>query len=256
MIAPLKRHQLQRYHVAGRTFIPIPSKSTLNNMKKITKFSKTSARLLFVTGLAAIAVIAVSAPSFVKADALNRQLQMTMSGSDVSALQTFLAQDPTLYPQGLVTNYFGFLTKSAVSNFQARNNISAVGRVGPITLPVLNAQMAGSMYHSGGNEVTNAPIISNVNVNASGNAATISWNTNEAARGIVYYSTNPLTTYGYNNSVNVSGSTASTDATFKFSQSVSFSGLQPNTTYYYLIYATDQTGGVSVTWPTTFHTNQ
>jgi len=59
---------------------------------------------------------------------LTRQLELGMRGDDVSSLQTFLAQDVTIYPQGLVTGYFGSLTKSAVSNFQARNGISTVGR--------------------------------------------------------------------------------------------------------------------------------
>jgi len=35
---------------------------------------------------------------------------------------------------------------------------------------------------------------------------------------------------------------------------VSLQNLQPNTTYFYLIYTTDQKGNVSVTWPSTFQT--
>jgi phosphodiesterase/alkaline phosphatase D-like protein len=54
--------------------------------------------------------------------------------------------------------------------------------------------------------------------------------------------------------VNVSGSTAMTDTNFRNAQSVSLQNLQANTTYYYLIYTTDQTGNVSVTWPATFQT--
>jgi len=33
------------------------------------------------------------------------------------------------------------------------------------------------------------------------------------------------------------------------------SNLQSDTVYYYLIYTTDQSGNVSVTWPASFHTN-
>jgi peptidoglycan hydrolase-like protein with peptidoglycan-binding domain len=64
-----------------------------------------------------------------------------MSGADVSSLQTFLEKYRTIYPQGMVTGYYGNLTKIAVTNFQKRNNILAIGRVGPVTLLALNAQM-------------------------------------------------------------------------------------------------------------------
>ncbi len=185
------------------------------------------------------------------ADTLNRQLDVGMSGTDVSALQSFLAQDRTLYPQGLVTGYYGFLTKAAVSNFQRRNGIESVGRVGPITLAALNIQMAGGPTSNTG---VLAPSIASVTVSANTNNATVGWNTNEAAQGIVYYSTSPLTTYENNNSVSVSGQSAMANANFSTSQSVSLPNLQANTTYYYLIYATDQAGNVSVTWPTTFKT--
>ncbi len=192
-------------------------------------------------------------PTISYADAINRQLQMGMSGSDVSVMQTFFAKDATLYPQGLVTGYFGFLTKAAVSNFQTRNGISSVGRVGPATLPVLNAQIA-----AGGVVVSSAaaPMITGANVNINRNSVLVSWNTNEYAKGVVYYSTNPLVTYERINSVDVSGNIAMTDESMRTSQAVSIQNLQPNTTYYYMIYTTDQAGNVSVTWPAVFHTNQ
>ncbi|MCL9971914.1 MAG: peptidoglycan-binding protein, partial [Candidatus Pacebacteria bacterium] len=67
----------------------------------------------------ALTVVAavVALPVLTFAATLERQLEVGMTGTDVSALQTYLAADPTLYPQGLVTGYYGFLTKSAVSNF-------------------------------------------------------------------------------------------------------------------------------------------
>jgi peptidoglycan hydrolase-like protein with peptidoglycan-binding domain len=191
----------------------------------------------------------VTLPAVSYADALTRQLDIGMSGTDVSALQTFLAQDATLYPQGLVTGYFGVLTSAAVSNFQTRNGIDSVGRVGPITLPILNVQMANGMASS-----LSAPYISSVFVSTSRNNANVSWNTNEFAKGVVYYSSSPLVTYEHTNSVDVSGNSAMTDTNFKSSQDVSLQNLQPNTTYYYLIYTTDQKGNVSVTWPGTFQT--
>lgn len=191
----------------------------------------------------------VLSPFVVSADTLNRQLEIGMSGSDVSALQTFLAKDSTLYPEGLVTGYFGTLTQSAVARFQARNGIAAVGRVGPISLPVFNRQMEGGV--SG---VDATPVISQVNIVTNANTASVNWGTNEAARGVVYYSTSPLTTYERVNAVDVSGATAMTDTNLHMSQSVQLPNLQSNTTYYFLVYVTDQSGNVSVTWPSSFRT--
>lgn len=199
--------------------------------------------------LVIVASILIIAPFLASADTLYRQLQVGSTGADVSSLQSFLASDPAIYPQGTVSGYFGFLTKAAVSNFQSRNGLPAVGRVGPATLPVINAQMAGNVGNT-----TKAPIISSARVDANRNSATVIWATNEDARGVVYYSTSPLTTYEGENSVSVSGTSAMTDTNFHSSQSVAISGLQANTTYYYLVHTTDQTGNVSVTWPATFRT--
>lgn len=218
-------------------------------MNKITSLKMKTNFLFEATMVAVMALAFMSLPLITHADALNRQLDIGSTGSDVTALQTFLAQDNTLYPQGLVTGYFGNLTSAAVSNFQARNGIANVGRVGPITLAALNVQMSNGMASS-----LSAPYISSVFVSVSQNNANVSWNTNEMAKGVVYYSTSPLTTYENNNAVNVSGNTAMTDTNFKSSQNVSIQGLSANTTYYYLVYTTDQQGNVSVTWPSTFQT--
>ncbi|OGZ42354.1 MAG: hypothetical protein A2718_02205 [Candidatus Ryanbacteria bacterium RIFCSPHIGHO2_01_FULL_44_130] len=68
----------------------------------------------------------------------SRELDEGMSGDDVSTLQQFLAQDPELYPEGLITGYYGSLTTDAVRRFQTRYGLSQVGRVGPQTLAKLN----------------------------------------------------------------------------------------------------------------------
>lgn len=204
--------------------------------------------------LAVASAFLAATPLLAYADTFNRQMEVGMAGSDISMLQSFLAGDVTIYPQGLVTGYFGFLTKAAVANFQSRNGLPAVGRVGPATLPVLNMQAAGGLGNGGAATGGTAASILDVSVNQGKTSATVSWHTNESARGVVYYSQNPLTTYDNMTSVTVSGDTASTDSGMRTSQSVSISNLQSNTTYYYLVYTTDQDGNVSVTWPTTFRT--
>ncbi|MBI2035350.1 MAG: peptidoglycan-binding protein [Candidatus Liptonbacteria bacterium] len=49
------------------------------------------------------------------------------TSEEVTKLQRYLAADPTLYPEGLVTGYFGSLTQTAVRRFQARNGIVSSG---------------------------------------------------------------------------------------------------------------------------------
>ncbi len=189
-------------------------------------------------------------PFFAQAATFNRQLDLGARGADVSTLQTYLGTDATIYPQGLVTGYFGNLTASAVSNFQSRNGLPTVGRVGPATLLLLNNKVTGGISND-----IDASIISSININTSYNTAIVSWNTNESAKGVVYYSTSPLVTYERENSVDVSGYTAMTDTAMRTTQNIQLQSLQSNTTYYYMIYSTDQAGNVSVTSPSTFRTN-
>ncbi len=183
------------------------------------------------------------------ADSLYRQLEEGNSGADVSLLQTFLAKDRTIYPQGLVTGYFGSLTKSAVSNFQSRNGIATVGRVGPVTMVAINAQMNGSV----GGDVR-APIINTVKSIPGTTGASIEWSTNEPATGIVYYSTAPLSLVDTREDVTVSGMVARNDTVPRTMQSVNMADLAPNTTYYFVVYSRDASGNVQMTWPATFRT--
>ena len=76
--------------------------------------------------------------------AISRQLDFGSTGSDVSQVQTYLATDASLYPQGLVTGYFGVLTRAAVQRFQVFYSITSpglpgYGLVGPLTRAKLNS---------------------------------------------------------------------------------------------------------------------
>ena len=197
------------------------------------------ASLLLMFGLAVTA----------NAATLTRELQVGSTGQDVSDLQIFLAKDATIYPQGLVTGYFGLLTKAAVSNFQARNGISVVGRVGPITLAAINAQMNGD---------TRSPMIGSLNVTVSSNSATLNWNTNENSTATVYYSTSfPQMTEGSPTSgITIGGPSILVHSDLRTSHSATINSLSPNTTYFYVVYAKDGSGNESILWPSTFKTNQ
>lgn len=80
---------------------------------------------------------------------LIRQLRWGMSGEDVELLQEILATDPDIYPEGLVTGYFGPLTHNAVKRLQKVANFEQVGQVGPKTLRRLNEILAEGAGSSG-----------------------------------------------------------------------------------------------------------
>jgi peptidoglycan hydrolase-like protein with peptidoglycan-binding domain len=77
---------------------------------------------------------------------LTRILRKGVTGDDVKQLQEFLKQFPDVYPEGLVTGYFGSLTEAAVKKFQEQQGIvtegdfssTGFGQVGPKTIVKLN----------------------------------------------------------------------------------------------------------------------
>jgi len=73
----------------------------------------------------------------------SRALKRGSKNADVTALQKILAQDPDIYPEGLVTGYFGSLSEKAVGLFQEKYGIAkkgdpGYGTVGPKTRAKLN----------------------------------------------------------------------------------------------------------------------
>lgn len=72
---------------------------------------------------------------------LVQNLSLGSQGEQVSVLQALLAANPSIYPQGLITGYFGPLTERAVKQYQAENGIEQVGIVGPQTRAKLNQDL-------------------------------------------------------------------------------------------------------------------
>lgn len=95
---------------------------------------------------------------------IGRVLKPGMSGEDVRRLQTFLATDPSVYPNAQITGYYGSLTQAAVQRWQTRHNIVAsgsiettgFGMVGPRTAAAMSLQCS----QGGGTSVggTGAPV--------------------------------------------------------------------------------------------------
>lgn len=62
-----------------------------------------------------------------------KDLVLGNRGDDVTLLQTILSRDKAIYPEGLVTGFFGPATLRAVKKFQEKYGVPAIGRVGPQT---------------------------------------------------------------------------------------------------------------------------
>jgi len=79
---------------------------------------------------------------------ISKVLKQGLKDGDVTLLQTWLARDPSIYPEGKITGYFGALTKTAVIKFQEKyaseiltpnGLIKGTGMVGASTRAKLNS---------------------------------------------------------------------------------------------------------------------
>lgn len=94
---------------------------------------------------------------------IGRPLKRGMSGDDIRRLQQFLAQDVTVYPEGIVTGYYGALTEVAVKRWQVKYNIvsggtpstTGYGVVGPRTAAAI-ALLCSTRGPGGGS--TSSPV--------------------------------------------------------------------------------------------------
>lgn len=195
---------------------------------------------------------------------ITSQLELGDRNAEVTELQTYLAKNASMYPEGLITGYFGQLTKAAVERFQTSQGIvsqgtpatTGYGRVGPQTMARINS-LLGSGGQVSWDDVP--PILSNASVQYTNTTATFRWTTNEPTQGQVYWSAVPLQfneATGPRQQPYVSGTLALDAGGLQTSHTVMVSNLQPNTTYYYLVRSVDTVGDMSMIWPSSFRTNQ
>jgi peptidoglycan hydrolase-like protein with peptidoglycan-binding domain len=99
---------------------------------------KTRAKLQEVFGGASSDITPLSATSSASIS-FSVNLGFGMTSSDVYRLQQLLATDSEIYPEGIVSGYFGHKTREAVERFQLKhgvvssNNEVGYGFVGPKT---------------------------------------------------------------------------------------------------------------------------
>ena len=73
---------------------------------------------------------------------LKSDLREGMTDADIKAIQEALASDPTIYPGGFKTGYFGPLTVEAIKRFQAKNDLEVTGTINAETKAALDTIMA------------------------------------------------------------------------------------------------------------------
>ncbi len=220
-------------------------------------FSKTiSLTLLAVLATPSLVMAATFAP-------INSQMDYGDRGSEVTKLQTFLSANPSIYPEGLITGYFGALTVKAMKAFQAMYDISQVGRVGPITIAKINQLIASGLWGSGvvDNGGLKAPMFTSVNQSVGRDSVTFTWSTDESAAARIFYDKDYVKmNWGEIDSSGLaplSGSIVNGDGQLRNTQSLTINNLQPNTLYHYILVSTDKDGNVSVWGPNNaFRTNQ
>jgi peptidoglycan hydrolase-like protein with peptidoglycan-binding domain len=221
-------------------------------------------------GASVMLLSAILTSSVYAYNTVDTQIDYGETNADVTNLQSFFKDNASIYPEGLVTGYYGSLSRTAVQRFQAAKGIvssgsaatTGYGRVGPSTRDAINS-LINSGGWSGSVSVStdqSGSAFLYVNRSVSQNAVTFSWNTNELASAKVFYNTSPIyMNEGDINSVgfgSINGYSITNDNIARTSQQVTVSNLQSNTKYWYVIVATDVNGNVSVFDPNqTFYTN-
>lgn len=110
-------------------------------MKKYIILAAVSVLALPLFSGATITTTAVQAEGIAKVtdtmELFNTTLRKGITAPDVSTLQTILKTDPTIYPGGLVTGYYGPATETAVKKLQSKYNLPQTGVVDKETQSVI-----------------------------------------------------------------------------------------------------------------------
>ena len=107
-------------------------------------------RTVFVTTLLVAFFFSLTANAASLPEYLTGNLSPGDTGPQVELLQTWLAEDSALYPEGVVNGIFGKATRSAVQRYQEKkgmilkhlNGANSYGFVGPMTRANLNADFS------------------------------------------------------------------------------------------------------------------
>ncbi|MDE1925550.1 MAG: peptidoglycan-binding protein, partial [Patescibacteria group bacterium] len=76
-------------------------------------------------------------------------LRLGDKGDGVKLLQTMLAADPSVYPQGIISGFFGPMTAEALKLYQQKHGLERVGFIGPKTLHDLDDDLNQNQITTG-----------------------------------------------------------------------------------------------------------
>jgi len=122
-------------HLISATFSKIETSNTVEDMTAEQKQAKIQELIALINDLKQQIAQMQNLPSVIFTTPLYKGLQ----SDDVRRLQTLFATKPEIYPEGLITGYFGSLTEKAVQKFQMQHKLvssgsdPAFGYVGPKT---------------------------------------------------------------------------------------------------------------------------
>lgn len=99
---------------------PTPGEPITEIEKPITEMTVEELKTKIAEIQAKIALLQIELEKLTESKTLDVNLDYNDSGDKVELLQAWLAKDPEIYPEGLVTGWFGPLTKAAVIRFQEK----------------------------------------------------------------------------------------------------------------------------------------
>ena len=125
-------------------FVLMPSVGMAESATSTTQINAISALLQQIQALQSqidalkASQTTLQAEAAIQFSAFVTSLSLGSQGDAVEALQALLAANASIYPEGLLTGYFGKATERALKRFQKENGLEQVGRVGPKTRQLLN----------------------------------------------------------------------------------------------------------------------
>ena len=117
---------------------PAPTTTTTTSSAPTTTTTTQPTTPTVTAPVTSTPTVSAPAPVVSMVPVLMSELNPGVRNDEVMDLQKLLAQDPTIYPEGTVSGFYGPKTTAAVKKFQARYGLPTVGRVGPATLAKLN----------------------------------------------------------------------------------------------------------------------
>ena len=95
--------------------------------QKLDTIQQTLSQITTTPTTPAIFVSAIETSTTPVSTTFARNLGLGSSGTDVTALQTCLAKDTAIYPEGIISGYFGTRTQAALQRWQAAQEIVLSG---------------------------------------------------------------------------------------------------------------------------------